>query len=174
MKRLILIALFSLIMTAPLTQAGPAESKKRVLVVGWDGADWDLIEPLLKRDKLPHLKRIMESGDFSSLESSTPSMSPVAWTTFATGKNPGKHGIFSFLRKRDEEFIPLTGDNVRAKRIWDYTSDQNLTSIVINVPMTYPPYELKGKLISGYLSLENTTYTYPQNLQEKIEAGGIR
>lgn len=147
---------------------------ERVLIIGLDGADWDMINPLLEQGKLPNLEKLIEKGDRSNLTSSIPSMSPVAWTTFATGKNPGKHGVYSFLRKEGNDFVPLTADDITSEKMWDITSEKDLTSVVINVPMSYPPHEIKGKLISGYLSIENTTYTYPPSLQEEIEEKGYK
>lgn len=151
-----------------------AQKKKKVIVIGLDGAEWEVMRPLIKKGELKNIERLIEKGSEANLTSTRPSMSPVAWTTFSTGKNPGKHGIFSFLRRKDGEFIPLTSKNVRSKRVWNLASQKNLTSIVINVPMTYPPKPLKGKLISGYLSIENTTWTYPESLQATLEKEGYK
>lgn len=166
-RKLIAIFVLAFVVCPVVSSAEKVEGK--VLVIGLDGADWNIINPLLEKGKLPNMEKVIENGDKSNITSSIPSMSPVAWTTFATGKNPGKHGIYSFLRKEGDEFVPLTSRNIDSKKLWDITSEKNLTSLVINVPMTYPPHKIKGKMISGYLSIKNTTYTYPESLQDKIE-----
>lgn len=155
----------------PSTASAPLEGNgsQRVLIIGLDGAEWNIINPLLEEGKLPKMRKLIEKGDHSNITSSIPSMSPVAWTTFATGKNPGKHGLYSFIRKEGNEFVPLTSTDIDSEKLWDITSEENITSIIINVPMTYPPHKMKGKMISGYLSIKNTTYTYPQSLREEIE-----
>ncbi|MFB6076131.1 MAG: alkaline phosphatase family protein, partial [Candidatus Aenigmatarchaeota archaeon] len=152
-----------------ITPTVSAIDENKVIVIGLDGADWDIITPLVNEGKLPNIEKLMKNGDYANLTSTIPSMSPVAWTTFATGKNPGKHGIYSFLEKRGNEFVPLSSQDIESKKIWDITSENDLSSIIINVPMTYPPHKIKGKIISGYLSIRNTTYTYPKNLQKRIE-----
>ncbi|MFP4045611.1 MAG: alkaline phosphatase family protein, partial [Candidatus Aenigmatarchaeota archaeon] len=149
LKRILTIALLVLLMTPAVANA----SENKVLIIGLDGADWDIIDPLLEEGKLENIERVIEEGDRCNLNSSRPSMSPVAWTTFATGKNPGKHGVFSFIRKKNGKFLPLTSEDIMTESLWDITSENNLTSLVINVPMTYPPHEIKGKMIAGYLSL---------------------
>ena len=171
---LILIISVWMIMPSNVSSKSSDPERNKVLIIGLDGADWKVMDPLLEGGELPNLKSLIKEGRRSDLESSIPSMSPVAWTTFATGKNPGKHGVFSFLRKEGDEFIPLTSEDVKSKSLWDITSRENLSSIVINVPMTYPPHEVKGKMISGYLSIDNTTYTYPESLQKEIENRGYK
>ena len=76
--------------------------KSRVILLGWDGATWDLILPWVEEGKLPGIGRMMEQGTWGTLLSTIPPISPAAWTTIFTGVNPGKHGIFGFVKRRTD------------------------------------------------------------------------
>ena len=138
----------------------------KVLVIGLDGATWDLIKPWTKEGSLPTFKRLMEEGSWGNLKSTIPPISPPAWTSISTGKNPGKHAIFDFLgMKGDYSRYPNLSINKRSAEIWDFING----SIVAHVPLTYPPKKIKGIMISGMLtpSLESE-FTYPRGLREEI------
>mgnify|MGYP001333022098 CR=1 FL=1 len=72
-------------------------SSKRVLLIGWDAADWKVINPLLERGELPALQRFMDEGAWGNLATLHPILSPMLWTSIATGKRPQKHGIHGFI-----------------------------------------------------------------------------
>ena len=74
--------------------------ERRVLVIGIDGATFKILKPLIKRGKLPNIAKMIENGVRGILKSTIPTSSPVAWTSFMTGKNPAKHQIFDFLGKQ--------------------------------------------------------------------------
>ena len=85
----------------PIPTAVPSADHKplsRVLLVGLDGATFDVLDPLLKEGVMPHLKALIDGGVAGPLESTKPPITPAAWTTFMTGKGPGRHGIIDFLR----------------------------------------------------------------------------
>ena len=73
--------------------------KHRVVVIGWDGATFDLIDPWIREGKLPNIARFMEGGTRGHLQSTVPYFTYPAWTSFLTGKNPGKHGVFDFTER---------------------------------------------------------------------------
>src|SRR5262245_49213805 len=81
-------------------------AKQKVVIMGFDGMDPTLARRFMDEGKLPNLKRLAESGTFDTLETTQPSESPVAWQSFITGVNPGKHGIFDFLRRDFETYFP--------------------------------------------------------------------
>ena len=83
-----------------------ASSRKKVMVLGIDGMDPHLLEMFLKMGKMPNTQRLIEMGGFSPLVTSIPPQSPVAWANFITGMNPGGHGIFDFIHREPETFIP--------------------------------------------------------------------
>ena len=124
----------------------------RVFIVGWDGATFDLIKPWVAEGKLPNIADVMESGVHGNLRSTLPPMTFPAWTSFMTGKNPAKHGIFDFTRQRpgsyDLEFV--NGGQRKAPSFWRLLSDAGRRVISISVPCTYPPEKLNGIMLSGF------------------------
>jgi predicted AlkP superfamily phosphohydrolase/phosphomutase len=113
----------------------------KVLVLGLDGATWDMLEPLLLEGLLPNLARLREQGVSGSLRSVFPPLSPVAWTGVMTGKNPGKHGIFEFLEHGHD---PLRGRvnssrTIRSELLWEIAGRYGKKTVVGGVPMSYPP-----------------------------------
>ena len=124
----------------------------RVLLIGLDGADPDLVGTWMSQGLLPHLKRLAEQGGFSPLQSTCPPVTYPAWTTCVTGVNPGKHGIFDFTR-----FCPLTyrvrfvtGRDRRAPALWEILSAVGARVVVLSVPGTYPPDPVQGIFVSGF------------------------
>src|SRR6266436_1027022 len=115
--------------------------KQKIFVIGLDSATWDLLRPWIAQGKLPHLAKLVEQGTSASLASAVPPLTPPAWTSFMTGKNPGKHGIFHFLEARPGtyELTYLNGASRRAKTIWRMLSDAGFTVGTMNIPFTYPP-----------------------------------
>ena len=85
---------------------GQKETQKKVLILGFDGMDPHLTNIWMSQGKLPAFERLQSQGGFSPLRTSTPPQSPVAWSNFITGMNPGGHGIFDFLRRKPEYYLP--------------------------------------------------------------------
>jgi len=141
-------------------------SRQKVLVIGLDGASPHLIESWASEGKLPNFKKILENGASGGLGSVIPPYTPPAWTSFMTGKNPGKHGIFGFTG-RDTGIV--NASYLDGKTLWRILSDHGKKVIVINVPMTFPVERINGVLVSGYMAPPDDLYTYPQNLKEELE-----
>ncbi|MDA4116233.1 MAG: alkaline phosphatase family protein, partial [Thaumarchaeota archaeon] len=142
------------------------------LVVGLDGATFDIIDPMIKQGKLPNIKRLMDMGSRAKLASSSPPLSAIAWTTITTGVNPGKHGIYDFAHRarKSYEFIPYTAKDKRAPSLWGHLSENGKSVCVVNVPLTYPPEEVNGVMLSGFPSPPNSMdWTYPQSLAEDLK-----
>jgi len=144
---------------------------KKVVVIGLDGGTFDLIKPWVKEGKLPNFKRILNEGSHGILESTIPPTTAVAWPSLYTGKNPGKHGIFYFVKKpgTSAERKLVSRKEIKTDCIWDILSRYDKRSIFINCPVTYPPKKINGIMISGMLTPENGNYIYPENLKEGIE-----
>lgn len=143
----------------------------KVICLGFDGASPGLVEKW--KDSLPNFLRFFSEGVWGRLKSVIPPVSPQAWTSFATGKNPGKHGIFGFKRRKpgsyELEFI--NGSWVRAKPLWRYLSEKGRRVVVVNIPVTYPPIAVNGVLISGMDTPgRGASYTYPPELKAEIES----
>lgn len=145
---------------------------RRVLVIGLDGATLDLLNPLVKEGQLPVLKKMFESGVVGELRTVFPPVTAAAWASFMTGKNPGKHGIFEFLLRQAESFDrePVSADMCSGQAIWDLVSKAGKKVGVINVPVTYPPRQVNGFLISGMLTPPGDKhFSYPKTLIPELE-----
>ncbi len=147
---------------------GPGFS--RVLVIGLDGATFDVLGPLMDQGKMPMLKSLVDEGTSGVLESTKPPITPAAWTTFMTGKGPGRHGIIDFLRYDPIKNQLLLNNNqkIAQKTIWQILSEKKYRVGSINVPMTFPPEEVNGFMISGFDTPPGENFTFPKDLQRKL------
>lgn len=140
---------------------------RRVLVIGIDGGTFDLIRPWAEAGDLPNLGRLMAEGAHGPLESTLPPVTAPAWTTFATGVNPGKHGVFDFIRPVGGEFDLVNANSVRAPTLWQILSEAGHRVGVMNVPVTHPPKPVNGFIIGGMLSPVGSQFTYPADLLDR-------
>ncbi len=144
---------------------------RRVLIVGLDGATFDVLNPLMAAGRMPHLAHLIETGTAGTLYSTRPPITPAAWTTFMTGKGPGRHGIVDF-EKYDVRTNTLSFNStyeIREKTIWEILSEKGCRVGSINLPMTYPPRKVNGFMISGFEtpSIE-VDFTHPPDLKAEI------
>ena len=124
----------------------------RALVIILDGATLDLLEPWMAAGKLSLLARLFREGAGGVLQSTVPWATPTAFATFATGTNPGKHGVYDFGRLVGQDytaFVPTNGADMRGRMLWRILSDVGLTVGVVNVPMTYPAEPVNGFVVAG-------------------------
>jgi predicted AlkP superfamily phosphohydrolase/phosphomutase len=146
--------------------------KQKIFVIGWDSATWDLIRPWIDQEKLPNLAKLIDQGVSGPLESVLPPITPPAWTSFMTGKNPGKHGIFHFVEPRPGRYT-MTWANAgsrKATTIWRLLSDAGWRVGTVNVPFTYPPEKIQGFQISGMdTPSEKSPFIHPPELREELE-----
>jgi predicted AlkP superfamily phosphohydrolase/phosphomutase len=143
----------------------------RVLVIGLDGATFDIIKPLMKEGRLPNLKNLMEHGSSGVLNSLIYPNSPMAWSSIITGKNPGKHGIQYFMERIPNTYkVRYTNSTSRkGTTIFRYASDAGRRVLAMNVPITYPPEQINGVFISGSDAPSvDSPFTYPAEVFEKI------
>jgi len=123
-----------------------------LLIIGLDGATWDLLDPWIAQGRLPHLARLRRSSAWGPLASTTPPATLPSWSTFMTGVNPGKHGIFDFTRRRmgtyEVQFVNATFRKVPT--IWSRLSAAGRRVCVLGLPGTYPPEQLNGCMVSGF------------------------
>jgi predicted AlkP superfamily phosphohydrolase/phosphomutase len=146
----------------------------KVMVLGLDGADSGIIEPLMAVGKLPHIASLMKEGTRGSLKSTVMPNSFPAWVSCLTGVNPGKHGIYWPLIRRGGSAYPLrlmNSSDIRAKRLWDLLGAQGRRVGVVNVPTEYPPAEVNGFLVCGALTPGmDSDFTYPPGLRDEVSA----
>ncbi len=144
---------------------------KRILIVGLDGATFDILTPLMEAGHMPNLRGIVQEGTSGILESTKPPITPAAWTTFMTGKGPGRHGIIDF-EKYDVRTNTLTFNHTQSileKTIWEILSEKGMRVGSINLPMTYPPRVVNGFMISGFETPNiEADFTYPPDLKDEI------
>jgi predicted AlkP superfamily phosphohydrolase/phosphomutase len=123
----------------------------RVLIIGLDGATFDIIEPLASQGRLPNLATLLERGSHGDLKSTVPPITPVAWTSFMTGKRPEKHGIFDFDQVQfDYMTFPVPANQHNHKSLWRIASEAGKRVVGLDIPFTYPPEEVNGVLTCGF------------------------
>ncbi len=135
---------------------------EKVLVIGVDGATWNVIDPLIAQGKLPNFQRLVKTGVKAKLQSFPPLSTPIIWTTIATGKKPEKHGVVHLLDSY--------GD-LKCLRLWDILESKGLTVGVFGWPVLYPPRELRGFLIPGFFSRGDKTYPKEYEFVNKFQDG---
>jgi predicted AlkP superfamily phosphohydrolase/phosphomutase len=135
----------------------------RVLVVGWDGADWDVLDPLLAAGELPALRALLERGRRGVSRSCLPSHSWAAWPTFLTGRDPGGHGVFDILEYRPgaARRLPVSSRSILAPTWPERLSEAGKKILLVNVPLTYPPPEIRGVAIAGGVLPSRVAYSHP-------------
>lgn len=148
---------------------------KKVLFIGLDGATFDVLDPLIDRGLMPRLRQFINEGVRGPLETTIPPITPTAWVSWMTGKNPGKHGVFEFLlRRKGSGSLPDTPVNSRSRDgmpFWDLLGQMGKRAIVTNVPCTYPPAIVNGIMISDFLTPRGRRdFTYPESLIEEVES----
>jgi predicted AlkP superfamily phosphohydrolase/phosphomutase/tetratricopeptide (TPR) repeat protein len=131
-----------------------ADTGINLLLIGLDGADWDVIEPMAARGELPNLARLRRDGAWARLRSSVPTLSPLLWTTVATGKSPDRHGINDFLVNdpRTGRRVPINSTFRRVRAFWNILSEAGLPVDVVAWWATYPAETVRGRLVSDRVS----------------------
>lgn len=156
----------------PASPNGKKSGFRRVLIVGLDGATFDVLGPMMEDGVMPVLKSLVDEGASGVLESTKPPITPAAWTTFMTGKGPGRHGIIDFLRydPGKNQLVLNNNQKISQTTIWQILSEKNYKVGAIHVPMTFPPEPVNGFMISGFDTPPGEDFTYPKKLQAEILA----
>ena len=144
---------------------------QKILIIGLDGATWDLLRPWALEGKLPVIRKLMNEGSWGYLESTFPPITSPAWISFATGKNPGKLGIYGLMKKvgSSYEFQGIKSTSHNEDTLWEILSRNGLFSGIVNIPGTYPPKPLNGFLVGGvFVPHTQSEYTYPKELKNKL------
>jgi predicted AlkP superfamily phosphohydrolase/phosphomutase len=144
----------------------------KIVIIGLDSATWDLMGPWMEEGRLPNLASLVGAGVKGALESAIPPLTPPAWTSFMTGKNPGKHGIFYFLEPQPGSYAMryANGGSRRSRTFFGLLSDAGFSVGSVNVPFTYPPEPLNGFQISGFdAPSEKSAFIHPPALRAEVE-----
>lgn len=179
----------------------PSEGSARTVILGFDGMDPKLAQQWMDSNELPNFKKLAQNGHFQPLATSNPAQSPVAWSSFATGLNPGEHGIFDFIHRDPHTFdpvysisgfkqpetidlfgweVPMSGPSIYNKRLgkpfWLTSEQSGNKSSVLRVPVTYPPDNvssmLSGMGVPDLLGTQGTYTFYATKYINKSEKGG--
>ena len=147
----------------------------KVAVIGLDGACMDLIEKWAFEGKLPTFAELIENGCSGRLESTIPTFTIPAWNCMTTGMNPGKIGCFSFIQKapKSYEFKVYTSLVEKEIDIWDILNIYNKRIFLFNPPHVLTAYKINGYMISGFLNVDESKYTYPAYLKDKMSKVGF-
>jgi len=148
---------------------------RRVLVVGWDGATWDMLDPLLAEGRLPNVARLVARGSSARLESTKVPISSAAWVSAMTGKGPGEHGVYSFFEPVESSYDVrlISSLSNQAAPLWRILGWHGLRSITFGVPVTFPPEKVDGVMVAGMLSPFDADYAYPNALTRQLRARGF-
>jgi predicted AlkP superfamily phosphohydrolase/phosphomutase len=158
-----------------LRTTGKKQTALKVIVLGFDGMDPDLVRRYIDRGDLPYFKKLAASGSFLPLRTSVPPQSPVAWANFITGTNPGGHAIFDFVHRDPKSYLPifsasqslpskhnlklgnlilpLSGGEIKNLRkgraFWQILEDYDVPATIFKIPSNYPPVETRQRTFSG-------------------------
>jgi predicted AlkP superfamily phosphohydrolase/phosphomutase/tetratricopeptide (TPR) repeat protein len=126
-------------------------NKRKVLVIGWDAADWKAINPLLDAGLMPNLEKMVNEGVVGNLATLNPPLSPMLWTTVATGKRPYKHGILGFTEVSPEQKVrPVTILHRKVKAIWNMLTQEGLKTHVVGWWPSHPAEPINGVCVSNF------------------------
>lgn len=175
MKKAIILCAAAGLLMAVLSTLAEEGGRPRVVVLGFDGMDPRIAEKLLEEGRMPNFQRLADKGTFSRLETGIPPQSPVAWSNFITGCNPGGHGIYDFMGREPDTYlpflsttvteepdktikigkwvIPLTSGKVYLLRggtaFWEVLEEHDIPSVTLRLPSNFPPSGKKSRNLSG-------------------------
>src|SRR5206468_12269432 len=132
-----------------------ALSMNRLLLIGWDAADWKVIQPLLDSGQMPNLARLIAEGVHGNLATIYPALSPMLWTSIATGKRPYKHGIHGFTEPLPDGsgVRPITLLSRKTKAVWNILNQTGHRSLVVGWWPSHPAEPLDGVMVSNHFPL---------------------
>ena len=128
----------------------------RLLLIGWDAADWKVIDPLLAKGEMPHLARLLEEGVRGNLATIHPPLSPMVWTSIGTGKRPPKHGILGFTEPTPDGLSvrPISNLGRQTKALWNIVHQNGKRSIVVGWWPSHPAEPIRGAMVSDLFPLK--------------------
>ena len=145
----------------------------KAFVLGLDGATFSVLTPLMEAGYLPNLQRALSGGVHGSLLSTIPPITGLAWPTFMTGTNPGRHGLLGWQEPLNERFERpwISGRQVHRAKLWHLAGQAGLRVCVYNVPVSFPPEQVNGVMVTGMLTPSTSSaFTYPSQLRVDLLA----
>jgi predicted AlkP superfamily phosphohydrolase/phosphomutase len=144
----------------------------RVLIIGFDGATWDMFYPAIEKGQMPRLKTLVEQGAHGPLETILPTLTPVVWTTIATGRMPEDHGVVAVVDKDPEtgQMRPLDSHSTKVKPMWRIISGQDKDVSIVRWPLTWPVEIVNGEMVSDYAFQRQRDHrTWPERLTSRVD-----
>ena len=128
-------------------------ARHKVILLGWDAADWQIIEPLMNAGHMPALQKLVANGTSGNISTLQPPLSPMLWNSIATGKSAAKHGILGFVEPRADGsgVQPVTSTSRKTKAIWNIASQNGLSSTVVGWFASHPAEPVNGTIVSDQL-----------------------
>lgn len=151
-----------------------------VAIIGMDGLEWRIVRSMIEKGELPNLKKILEHGVYSEMETLEPMLSPAIWTTIATGVSPEVHGITWFMVKDSKgNMIPVTSAQRKVKALWNILTEEGKTTDVIGWWASWPAEKIKGRIVSDHMGYHifgiqsekvetDVGNTYPEKLNDQL------
>jgi predicted AlkP superfamily phosphohydrolase/phosphomutase len=158
--------------TAPPPRRFEAQMSERLLIIGWDGADWQILDALLARGHLPNLATMVEEGARGTLLSTIPAHSWAAWASFLTGRHPSGHGVFDFVERdpmNPRRRIPTSSGSLRAQTFLERLSATGHEVRSGNVPVTFPPFPVRGRMIGGVAVPSGAGFVFPPEWKSELD-----
>ena len=151
-----------------------AKNRTKVVVVGLDGVPHSLVEKLVADGVTPAMALLAQEAPFSRMTVTLPEISAVSWPSFATGLNPGGHGVFGFteLKAGTYDLRFTSSADVKAPTIWDRLGRVRKRAIVINQPSTYPANQINGVLVAGFVAVDFDRAIMPPAVRPKLRELG--
>src|SRR5438105_12937348 len=146
----------------------------RVLLIGWDGADWRILDPLLEAGVLPNLQALIDRGAKGILKSTIPTHSWAAWPSFLTGVDPADHGVYDILESvpGTHKQYPVTYGSIKERTFVEDLSAAGKTGVYSDVPLMFPAPSIKGEVVAGGVLPKGRPYTHPEDLPATLERAG--
>ncbi len=147
---------------------------RRAVVIGLDGVAWHLLDPMMEKGVMPRLAALRERSAHGTALSTVPTYTPPAWTSAATGVNPGRHGIYGFYgsNAQSDRQVLMHSGKIKSSTIWEMANAQGARVGIYNLPLTYPPQPLDGWMVSGMMTPgfgeKQRGISHPQSLEPRI------
>ena len=141
----------------------------KILLIGIDGGTFQILQSGITAGKLPTFEKLVKEGVSGTLTSTIPPATIPAFPTLMTGKNPGKHGIFDFMMRDGDRIVLVDGTKISGITLWRILSDHRKKCIAVNIPLTYPPEEIDGVIVSGMMTPSGQDFTHPKELGKELD-----
>ena len=146
----------------------------RILLIGWDGADWRILDPMLEAGLLPNLRALLDRGTRGILKSTIPNHSWAAWPSFLTGVEPSNHGVYDIFEKEigERRSLPVTYRSIKEKTMLGDLAAAGVPTVMTNLPLTFPAPKVDGAIVAGGVLPKRRPFTHPVELEQDLEKAG--